>query len=113
PRASRKDRDRRAAHRDRSTPRSRYRATPPRARDPRTPSSRPPWRWGWRAAASRRPSEARDPVARDRITPREPDRALVAHVLQHALQDRKSTRLNSSHVAISYAVFCLKKKKNK
>src|SRR5437870_12500353 len=28
-------------------------------------------------------------------------------------QDRKSTRLNSSHVAISYAVFCLKKKKYK
>src|SRR5690625_5710374 len=28
------------------------------------------------------------------------------------LGDRKSTRLNSSHVAISYAVFCLKKKKN-
>src|SRR5690606_39459785 len=28
-----------------------------------------------------------------------------------ALQDRKSTRLNSSHVKISYAVFCLKKKK--
>src|SRR5690625_6662501 len=27
-----------------------------------------------------------------------------------AFQDRKSTRLNSSHVAISYAVFCLKKK---
>src|SRR5437870_9231302 len=27
-------------------------------------------------------------------------------------EDRKSTRLNSSHVAISYAVFCLKKKKN-
>src|SRR5690625_5970018 len=27
--------------------------------------------------------------------------------------DRKSTRLNSSHVAISYAVFCLKKKKTK
>ena len=27
--------------------------------------------------------------------------------------DRKSTRLNSSHVVISYAVFCLKKKKNK
>src|SRR5436309_3688793 len=29
------------------------------------------------------------------------------------MQDRKSTRLNSSHVKISYAVFCLKKKKNK
>src|SRR5690606_41490011 len=28
-------------------------------------------------------------------------------------QDRKSTRLNSSHVKISYAVFCLKKKKQK
>src|SRR5690349_6073581 len=30
-----------------------------------------------------------------------------------AYQDRKSTRLNSSHVEISYAVFCLKKKKKK
>src|SRR5690625_5621189 len=28
------------------------------------------------------------------------------------LKDRKSTRLNSSHVAISYAVFCLKKKRS-
>src|SRR5947209_16924214 len=28
----------------------------------------------------------------------------------HGLQDRKSTRLNSSHANISYAVFCLKKK---
>src|SRR5688572_31873157 len=30
-----------------------------------------------------------------------------------AIQDRKSTRLNSSHSQISYAVFCLKKKKKK
>src|SRR5690554_7295248 len=30
----------------------------------------------------------------------------------HLHRDRKSTRLNSSHVRISYAVFCLKKKKN-
>src|ERR1039457_7175605 len=29
------------------------------------------------------------------------------------LRDRKSTRLNSSHLVISYAVFCLKKKKKK
>src|ERR1039457_4001415 len=29
------------------------------------------------------------------------------------MSDRKSTRLNSSHLVISYAVFCLKKKKNK
>src|SRR5690606_22407363 len=31
--------------------------------------------------------------------------------LVHDAEDRKSTRLNSSHVKISYAVFCLKKKK--
>src|SRR2546426_2272961 len=30
---------------------------------------------------------------------------------RHSLRDRKSTRLNSSHLVISYAVFCLKKKK--
>src|SRR3712207_7999691 len=29
---------------------------------------------------------------------------------QHAIEDRESTRLNSSHANISYAVFCLKKK---
>src|SRR5690606_40585226 len=32
---------------------------------------------------------------------------------QEGLPDRKSTRLNSSHVKISYAVFCLKKKKTR
>src|SRR3712207_6897423 len=32
--------------------------------------------------------------------------------IQEHLRDRKSTRLNSSHANISYAVFCLKKKKN-
>src|SRR5262245_65250016 len=32
---------------------------------------------------------------------------------QKIQRDRKSTRLNSSHLGISYAVFCLKKKKNK
>src|SRR2546430_10278029 len=31
--------------------------------------------------------------------------------VKRAIQDRKSTRLNSSHSQISYAVFCLKKKK--
>src|SRR5690625_6001886 len=36
---------------------------------------------------------------------------LAAAFREH--QDRKSTRLNSSHVAISYAVFCLKKKRKK
>src|SRR5690625_1988204 len=32
----------------------------------------------------------------------------MAEVVDKAIRDRKSTRLNSSHVAISYAVFCLK-----
>src|SRR6266550_5307917 len=36
-----------------------------------------------------------------------------AAAFHEALRDRKSTRLNSSHGYISYAVFCLKKKKNK
>src|SRR2546426_11612463 len=38
---------------------------------------------------------------------------LINHelLLQEAKKDRKSTRLNSSHLVISYAVFCLKKKK--
>src|SRR5437660_4650877 len=35
---------------------------------------------------------------------------LLAYLYFYAHPDRKSTRLNSSHVAISYAVFCLKKK---
>src|SRR5438552_18553619 len=37
----------------------------------------------------------------------------AAYNFDIALRDRKSTRLNSSHQIISYAVFCLKKKKKK
>src|SRR5437667_6292233 len=37
----------------------------------------------------------------------------VANTHMELEQDRKSTRLNSSHITISYAVFCLKKKKNR
>src|SRR5256886_7232943 len=40
-----------------------------------------------------------------------PNRSLFGDRLRQAL-DRKSTRLNSSHSQISYAVFCLKKKKH-
>src|SRR5256885_11607496 len=43
---------------------------------------------------------------RQRVEHREP-----LAVVELAPQDRKSTRLNSSHLVISYAVFCLKKKK--
>src|SRR5690606_40807903 len=39
--------------------------------------------------------------------------AVVGDLPGQERKDRKSTRLNSSHVKISYAVFCLKKKKNK
>src|SRR5258707_10262958 len=44
------------------------------------------------------------------LTPRE--REVMRLVVAGMLKDRKSTRLNSSHANISYAVFCLKKKKN-
>src|SRR5437870_9866610 len=47
-----------------------------------------------------------------RVEPRDPAAELLDAELSAAevRRDRKSTRLNSSHVAISYAVFCLKKK---
>src|SRR5437588_1222220 len=40
-------------------------------------------------------------------------RSIDLAALETLLVDRKSTRLNSSHTVISYAVFCLKKKKKK
>src|SRR2546427_9446844 len=47
--------------------------------------------------------------------PPPPVAAQIVHVKPqaHLMEDRKSTRLNSSHSQISYAVFCLKKKKEK
>src|SRR2546421_8907860 len=42
-----------------------------------------------------------------------PSRRARGRPRTRARRDRKSTRLNSSHDQISYAVFCLKKKKNK
>src|SRR5260221_9714649 len=47
-------------------------------------------------------------VQRNRIDPGAVDDVITGCVSQ---ADRKSTRLNSSHTVISYAVFCLKKKK--
>src|SRR3712207_8502486 len=41
-----------------------------------------------------------------------PQPAVGSGVLDAEIEDRKSTRLNSSHANISYAVFCLKKKTN-
>src|SRR5262245_64569112 len=53
---------------------------------------------------------------RARSAPHTDDRLFVSHLVDlvaGVLADRKSTRLNSSHLGISYAVFCLKKKKKK
>src|SRR5690606_3976308 len=110
-----------------------------RPRSPSTAPSSPPWACpgrapGWRNASP--PSAASSPHTRRSCPhssppPRErrvmsPDEILqglydntlvgngpaVLDLTHQALgQDRKSTRLNSSHVKISYAVFCLKKKK--
>src|SRR2546422_11080549 len=55
------------------------------------------------------------PIYRDRrrrAVARPGDRQRRAVALGRRRRDRKSTRLNSSHGYISYAVFCLKKKKN-
>src|SRR5690349_23175694 len=64
-------------------------------------------------------SEPHDPVCRQVGDVRPADerqQVVLAHGVHRDVaheQDRKSTRLNSSHVEISYAVFCLKKKKKK
>src|SRR5438874_7415544 len=58
----------------------------------------------------RRAPPATEPAGRPR---RCPGRAIANRGAKRGYgRDRKSTRLNSSHVEISYAVFCLKKKKN-
>src|SRR2546421_6935003 len=60
-----------------------------------------------RHARAPRPRRLRDPKRRE-AEPRRPGRARRSRL---GPRDRKSTRLNSSHDQISYAVFCLKKKK--
>src|SRR2546422_6367048 len=85
------------------------------------------WSWCWAATrASRRPFDHRPPPEVHRHAEQheaEPQRAVGARRVlgqevardearHHEIEgDRKSTRLNSSHGYISYAVFCLKKKK--
>src|SRR5438094_7224355 len=50
---------------------------------------------------------------RECLTKEHSDGSVPGIILKITRQDRKSTRLNSSHRTISYAVFCLKKKKKK
>src|SRR5699024_12213247 len=52
--------------------------------------------------------EIRGPITNPKIFNRTSDEFIQ---INRSISDRKSTRLNSSHVSISYAVFCLKKKK--
>src|SRR5260221_3214033 len=49
---------------------------------------------------------------KDGLPPKKLDTLALERQRVEFLRDRKSTRLNSSHTVISYAVFCLKKKKN-
>src|SRR5438874_5835786 len=57
--------------------------------------------------SARRPRPTRSSLGRRR------SRRPARRVSPSSARDRKSTRLHSSHVEISYAVFCLKKKKKK
>src|SRR3989442_6962461 len=65
----------------------------------------------FRSPTTARGSDARRSPASPRIAP--DHNAATATRVARTRRDRKSTRLNSSHVRISYAVFCLKKKKKK
>src|SRR5690625_6003929 len=55
-------------------------------------------------------SEALWTIPKERMKRRNPHLVFLSQQALDIFIDRKSTRLNSSHVAISYAVFCLKKK---
>src|SRR5256885_3189475 len=70
-------------------------------------SNRFPQRAATRQRVDRTASETERP-ARRRTARRHPARRIARRSVS---EDRKSTRLNSSHLVISYAVFCLKKKK--
>src|SRR5947209_9845960 len=76
-----------------------------------------------RAPGAAEPRSEIRAVALEREPPADIARGLALVVAAHAVrpahpellagEDRKSTRLNSSHANISYAVFCLKKKKDR
>src|SRR5690554_7422262 len=84
---------------------SRLRSTPiPTARSTMVSAPLP-----WRDQAAFGPQGDRLPGLVGFLSP--PGATGVPAGEDHHARDRKSTRLNSSHVRISYAVFCLKKKK--
>src|SRR2546430_8799379 len=78
---------------------------------PYTTLFRSPRRSGGGRAGRRQRHRATGRVGARRRGDRGGRSARVGHGLHRRAADRKSTRLNSSHSQISYAVFCLKKKK--
>src|SRR2546430_8238420 len=62
----------------------------------------------WNRARPVKWNRARPLTTHSKVSPQSVD----SSTRPKRMQDRKSTRLNSSHSQISYAVFCLKKKKN-
>src|SRR5437773_9773529 len=57
-------------------------------------------------------AQATSPALAPKAEPKAESKKAEAQQPVSAFLDRKSTRLNSSHITISYAVFCLKKKKH-
>src|SRR2546427_837225 len=66
----------------------------------------PIWRIDHTASLTNGPPRTAETTARAAMMP-----SVTTLIGSHTTRDRKSTRLNSSHSQISYAVFCLKKKK--
>src|SRR2546426_2700232 len=65
-----------------------------------------------RGRVRRRQRKGGEVIGRPETTATQGDRLTACPPDRPSPRDRKSTRLNSSHLVISYAVFCLKKKKN-
>src|SRR5258708_31026960 len=63
------------------------------------------------ARQERRQDALREPTRKERALTGSGRTGCAGQTFTHQVRDRKSTRLNSSHQIISYAVFCLKKKK--
>src|SRR5688572_31948352 len=75
--------------------------------------SMPPAPAGAQTPAAAEASTVKQPAAAPAVAPKKPAKRSTRYSATRARKDRKSTRLNSSHSQISYAVFCLKKKNKK
>src|SRR5436305_6887304 len=80
---------------------------------PPPPSTLFPYTTLFRSARVLAPELERAPEQRVGAEDPHPPAPRADEALRVLVEDRKSTRLNSSHVRISYAVFCLKKKKRR